>query len=67
VEGDEETLLIAKDIVERSEELKGLEEQLRHRKNLVRKYMLDNQAQVITFGDAGNITYRSQLRFNIKL
>ena len=40
---------------------------VRHRKNLVRKYMLDNEAQVITFGDAGNITYRTQLRFNIKL
>jgi len=67
VEGDEEMLKIAVDIVQRSEDLKRAEEQLRHRKNLVRKYMLDNEAQVITFGDAGNITYRTQLRFNIKL
>lgn len=67
VEGDAEMLKIAVDIVERSEDLKKAEEQLRHRKNLVRKYMLDNQSQVITFGESGNITYRSQLRFNIKL
>lgn len=67
VEGDEEMLKIAVDIVERSESLKKAEEELRHRKNLVRKYMLDNEAQVITFGESGNITYRSQLRFNIKL
>jgi hypothetical protein len=67
IEGDEETLAIAKDIVERSEELKALEEQLRHRKNIIRKYMLDNGAQVLTFGGSGNVSYRNQLRFNIKL
>jgi len=66
IEGTQEMLDTALEIKTLQDEMTNIEDKQRHLKNQVRKYMIDNQAQVINFGDKGSITYRNQLRFNIK-
>ena len=66
LEGSDEMYTTAMSIKDLQNEITNLEDESRHLKNSIRKFMIDNNAQVINFGDRGSITYRNQLRFNIK-
>lgn len=67
IEGDDEIWDMCESVSHLMTRVKDVENELQHAKNLVRKYMIDNGAQVITFGARGNVSYRTSLRFNIKL
>lgn len=67
IEGDDEAWDLCESVHHLMLRVKDLEGDLQHAKNLVRKYMIDNGAQVITFGERGNVSFRTSLRFNIKL
>jgi len=66
IEGDEIMYQMALEVERLNDIAKEAESEARDAKNRLKKAILNMGASVINFGDKGSVTYRTQLRLNLK-